>query len=355
MASIIDFSTLTLNIEEARSLSEVIQEQLYAKPELNATHEIMTGVEMSKYIPILGKYGLVGKVNPGSCGVNAEAGQIPVSQKLWAPKLISGRLAHCQDNLPDLLKFWKKSRIAAGTWEDVDNEMMAFISDRVSDAVLESQFRIAEFGDIAADVVANGGYLTAGTTKTYFNILDGMWKQIFTDQAGAAISYRYTINENAGGDKPTQLALATDAALNIFRALYENVDSRAFEGNAPTFQVTKSILDNWKTYLEDTAKNFSLDRMEKGTSLYAYRGITIVERKDWDRTIRAYHDLGATYYLPHRAILTDIANIPIGTSDTESLSELRSWYEMKDKTHYIDFAYKLDQKNLQEELLAVAY
>jgi hypothetical protein len=355
MASVIDFSSLTLNSEEARNLSECIQEQLYSKPELTQVHDVQTGVEMDRYIPILGKYGLVGKVDPGSCAVNAESSQIPVSQKQWTPKLISGRLTHCQADIPNLLKFWKKARIAANTWEKVDNEMVAFINDRVLDAVLESIFRISEFGDTAAEVVGSGGYLTAGTTKTYFNMLNGMWKQIFTDQAGNAYAYRYTIDENALGSKALQLDLAADRALAMFRAMYENIDSRAFDGNNLKFQVTKTIMDNWWAYLEDKSLNFSIAEVQDGISKMRYRGIPIIERKDWGRTITAYHNLGDTYYLPHRAILTDINNMPIGTSDEESLNSLDSFYVQKDKAHYIDFAYKIDQKNLQEVLMAVAY
>lgn len=360
MASVIDFSTLTLNSEEARSLAECVQEQLYSKPELNQVHDIQTGVEMDKYIPILGKYGLVGKVDPGNCSVNAETGTIPTSEKQWTPKLISGRLTHCQAELDSLLKFWKKSRIAAKTWEEVDNEMMAFINDRVLDAVFESVLRITEFGDTAAEVVGSGGYLTAGTTKTYFNMLSGMWKQIFTDIAlgSSAKAYRYTIDENALGSKALQLALADGddcRALKMFRAMYENIDSRAFDGNTLVFQITKTLADNWYTYLETKSLNFSIAEVQDGISKMYFRGIPIVVRKDWDRTIVAYHNLGDTYYLPHRAILTDINNIPIGTSDEESITSLDSFYDKTDKKHYIDFAYKIDQKNLQEELMAVAY
>ena len=356
MAALIDFSTLTLNTEEARSLAECIQEQVYSKPELARVHEVMTGVEADKFIPILGKYGLVGKAAPGSCANNDITAQIPTSQKQWAPKLISGKLAHCQEDLPNLLKFWKKSRIAAKTWEEVDNEMMAFISDRTADVVYESILRHAEFGDIAADVVANGGHLTAGTDKTFFNVINGMWKQIVTDQAlgAAAKSFYYTIAENAKATKAEQLDLVKDTALNVFRNLYNKVDSRLFEGNTPVFQVTKSLFDNWQDFMEDKSAVFMLDRIENGSTKWAYRGIPIVVRADWDRTIRAYYDDGTAYYLPHRAILTDIANIPIGTSDTESLTTLDSWYSKDDEKHYIKFAYKIDQKNLQEELMAVA-
>ncbi len=357
MAALIDFSALTLNAEEARSASECIQEQVYAKPQLTAVHEVMTGVEMDRYIPILGKYGIVGKADPGSCGNNDITTQIPVAQKKWEPKLISGKLAHCQADLPDLLKFWKKSRKANGYTEEVENEMMAFITERVMDAVLESIFRHAEFGDKAADVVAEGGQLTAGTVKTFFNVIDGMWKQIFTDNAlgAAAKSVYYTITENALDSTAKQLELASDRALLMFRYLYSHADSRIFEGNNPVFQVTKSLFDNWQDMLEDKSLIFSLDRTEKGSNKWSYRGIPIVVRNDWDRTIKAYHNLGATLFLPHRAILTDIANIPIGTSDSESMSEFKSWYSMDDEKHYIKFAYKIDQKNLQEELIAAAF
>ena len=359
MAAVIDFTTLTLNKEEARDTSQVVFEKTFVRPEISAVHNIMTGVEMDRYIPILGQFGLVGKNDPGACGVNTETGQVPVSQKLWEPKLISFRLAHCQDDIPDLLKFWKKARIAAKTWEEVDNEMMAFINDRTEDATLQSILRIADFGDVDASPVgdATGNeLLTAGTVKTYFNMLNGLWKQIFTDQALAVpASYRFVIPENAAGDKATQGALAPDRALLAFRSMYENIDPRAFEGSNLVFQITRSLLNNWQSFMEDKSLGFMLQQTEQGSTSWSYRGIPIVVRYDWDRMIRAYHDLGLTFYLPHRAILTDINNIPIGTSDSESFTTLDSFYDRTDKKWYLDVAYKLDVKLLLEYELASAY
>jgi len=355
MAAITDFSALTLNSEEARATSELIFEALYKRPELVQAHAIMTGIEMDKYIPILGQLGLIGKVDPGSCTNNAETGQVPVAQKQWTPKLISGKLTHCQDDLPDLLKFWKKARIAANTWEEVDNELMAFINDVVLDAVVQSQLRIADFGDTAAEVVGSGGYLTAGTTKTYFNMLDGMWKQVFTDQAGSALIYRHTLSKNNEATKAAQLALGASDALDTLRAMYNNIDPRAFDGQSLVFQITRSLFTNWQDFLEDKSLVFTLSNAEQGSTKWSYRGIPIVVRHDWDRIIRTYHDLGDTYYLPHRATLVDLNNIPIGTSDEESLTTLKSWYSQDDEKHYIKFAYKLDVKILLEYAMAVAY
>lgn len=355
MASLIDLSGLTLNSEEARETADLVFEQVYSRPELTAVHGVQTGVEMDKYIPILGQFGLVGKVDPGSCGVNAETGQVPVSQKQWTPKLISFRQAHCQSDVPQLLKFWKRSRIAAKTWEEVDNEMLAFLTDRVTDATLQAILRLSSFGDTAAETVALGGHLTNGTTKAYFTPFNGLWKQVETDQAGSALSYRYEITENAGATYVDQQALAVDRALKTFRALYNNIDSRAFDGQTMAFEVTRSLFTNWQDYLEDKSLVFTLDRAEKGSNIFNYRGIPIIVRHDWDRFIRTYFDDGAAWYMPHRAILTDINNIPVGTSDEESLTSLDAFYDKTLKTHYTDVAFKLDQKNILEYNLAVAY
>lgn len=358
MASIIDYSALTLNNEEARSTSELVFEKAFSRPELEQIHGIQTGVEMDKYIPIFGKLGLVGKVDPGSCGTNSETGQVPVSQKTWTPKLISGRLAHCQTDIPDKLKFWKKSRTAAGTWEDIDNEAAAFIEDTTLEAVKNSQIRIAEFGKTTLSPVGDGAgdqTLTAGTTKTYFNMLNGMWAQLEVDAAlPTPLGFRYEISENSEATKAAQLTLASTTALDVFRALYNGIASESFDGTL-VFQVTKSLFDNWQDFLEDKSLIFTLSNAEQGASNKMYRGIPIIVRNDWDRIIRTYFDNGTTYYLPHRAILADPNNIPIGTSDTESLSQLDSFYDKVTKKHYIDFAYKIDCKVLIESELAYAF
>lgn len=354
MASKIDFSGLTLNSEEARETSELVFEQTYMRPEIAQVHGVQTGVVMDKYIPIFGQFGLFGKTDPGSCSVNTETGQITPTEKQWTPVLISYRLAHCQADVSNLLKFWKRSRIAAKTWEEVDNEMLAFLTDRVTDANVQAILRLASFGDTAADTVANGGVLTNGTTKTYFTPFNGLWKQVFTDQAGSAVSHRYEITENAGGTYADQGNLADDRALDVFRDLYTKIDARAYQGNL-VFQVTRSLFNNWQKFLEDKSLVFMLDRTEDGATKWSYRGIPIIVRYDWDRFIQTYFDNGTTWNLPHRAILTDINNIPIGTSDEESLSMLDAFYDRTDKTHYTDVAFKLDQKNLLEYGLAVAY
>ena len=143
-------------------------------------------------------------------------------------------------------------------------------------------------------------------------MIDGLWKQIFAETL-----VRYTIGENTEATKVAQLELTSDTALQALRYMYNNIDARAHEADGLAYQMTRSLWNNWKDYLEDKSLVFSLDVAEAGSSRQAYRGIPIVVRNDWDRNILAYNNLGATYLYPHRAILTSTANIPVGTSDEE--------------------------------------
>lgn len=357
MGSVIDYSLLTLNPAEAQSASEAVFKKTLQSPELTSIHAIQTGVEMDKYIPIFGRLGLVGRAAQGGCVSNVVQSSIPVTQKQWTPKLIQDRIEHCQEDIPQLLKMWKRSRIAKNLWSNIDNEALAFIEDRLYDAIQESIIRITEFNATTHSPVGDDTgdqLLTAGTNKAFFNILNGMWAQIFALIANNKI-YRYTITENAAATKTAQLNLASDTALKVFRALYANIPAQAFgRGSNLVIQCTRSLLNNWIDYLEGQSLGYTLTRAEQGSNQWQYRGIPIIPRPDWDNIIRTYFDNGITWYLPHRAILADINAIPIGTSDTNSLYSLTSEYNSYHKKHVIDFAYRIDCKVVDEELVAVA-
>lgn len=350
MASLIDTADLTLNEQEALSVNEAVFEKVYSKPVLEQSHAVATGIQMKTQIPFYGLMGMVGKKSSG-CTPNASSEKVNMTEKYWDPELIDFRLTHCQGDIDQLFKMWKRSRIALRTWDEVDNAQMAFITDRAVDAVLESILRITSFGDEAADNVADGGYLTAGVDPTFFTMINGLWQQIFGD----ATIVKYAIPENGEATKAAQLALADGRALAIFRYLYNNLDSRAHTVPGLAFQITRTLWNNWNDFLEDKSLVFSLQRAEIGSSVMSYRGIPIIVRDDWDRNISANHNLGDTYFRPNRAILSPIANIPIGTSDDGSLKSVESFYDKVTRQWYVDSAYYIDVKVLESYLIAVAY
>ena len=350
MASLIDTADLTLNPQEAELVSQAIFEKVYSKPGLANVHGIQTGIQMKTQIPFYGLIGAVGKVSSG-CTPNASTEKVNLTEKYWDPALVDFRLTHCQGDVGQLFKMWKRSRKALGTWEEVDNEMMAFITDRGVDAVYEAILRISQFGDTGAKLVANGGYITAGKDIAFLTMINGLLQQVF---ASTSVK-RYTIPENAAATEAEQLALATDRALQAMRYLYNEIDSRVFDVAGLKFQMTRSLWNNWSDFLEDKSLAFSLDRTEQGSSKQSYRGIPIEIRNDWDRNIRTWNDLGDTLLYPHRMILTPIDNVPIGTSDEESMSKLDAFYDKVTRSHYLDGAFYIDVKVLEEEMCGAAY
>jgi hypothetical protein len=356
MADMFDgISGLTLNIQEATQDSDLIKVNPYLSPEITSVHGVQTGVKMDKYIPILGQLEDIGRVDPGNCGVNTYDGSFPVSEKQWAPKLYSERIPLCVDDIPARLKFWRDQNVASKRWENIGKPLEQYILDLTGLAVTRAIIRIAEFGDTAAAVVGSGGYLTAGSTAALFTGQNGMWKQIFTDGAlPAPLIPRVEIDANAAATKALQLTLADDAAYQIFRKMTESMSPEAMANNNG-FQVTKTLWNNWVAFIEGKAGAYKPELMQDGSSKNTFRGYPVIVRNDWDRLIKKYHDLGTTYYLPHRATFGDINNIPVGTSDTESFNALDVFYDKVTKKVYIDVAWMQDCKILLENNMVVAY
>jgi len=354
MASEINLSGLTINEQEALSVSEAVFTKSLMKPELAKVHDVMTGIQMKMQIPIYGRFGIVGKKSLGSCNVNAETVASVATEKFWDPELINFRLTHCQEDINQLFKMWKRNASALKTWDTMDPGQEEFLVDLTADATMESILRITSFGDESAQNVTSGGHITDGVSVLYFTMIEGLWKQIFTAVA-AGTTIRYQITENGAATEADQFNLASDRALKVFRNLYDNIDTRAFRDGKLVYQVTNSIMLNWQAFLEDKSLSFMLDRTEDGVTTYSYRGIPIIVRYDWTNNIKSYFDTGTKLYLPNRAILGPTSNIPIGTSDESNLSDMNMFYDPVTKKLLTDVAYYIDCKLVEDFMTAVAY
>jgi len=354
MASEINISGLTINEQEALSASEAIFTKMLMKPELANVHNVMSGIQMKTQIPIYGRFGIVGQKSLGSCNANAETVASVATETFWDPELINFRLSHCQEEIDQLFKMWKRDSNALKTWENMNPGQEEFLIDLTVDATMESILRITSFADESATAVTSGGNITDGVSILYFTMLNGLWQQIFTAVAATTMT-RVTITENNAATEAAQFNLASDRALKVFRGLYENIDTRAFRDGALVYQVTNSLMLNWQQFLEDKSLAFALDRTEQGATQYSYRGIPIIVRYDWTNNIKSYFDTTTKLYLPNRAILGPISNIPVGTSDESNLSDFDMFYHKKDKKIYTDVAYYIDAKLLEDFMTAAAY
>lgn len=350
MASKIDVSALTLNPQEATEVSQAIVEQVFVMSELTEIHEVMTGIQMKEQIVFIDQMGIGGEALTNCTPAEQEG--LALTQKYWDPALIAGRLVHCQNDLNKLLKLFRKAQKANPDYFDkIDSEELGILSVAVTESIKVSVHAKAWYSDLAADTFAGGGVFTNGTNLGLFDQFDGLWKQIFAD----GNIPRYTISENAGANYAAQV-LASGKSLTILRAIYKNADARLLGNPDAQFVVTRSIYDNYLDYLETTENSGGYIQVtENGRRELFYRGYKVIMNNEWDRLQNLYQNNGTKVNLPHRAILTVKGNIPVGTLSEDDLQNLESWYEKKDKSNYVDYAYFLDAKHLESYMSSVAY
>lgn len=362
---------LTFNGEEVKSLSEAIQEEVYAKPGLNEFHTIETGIKAKKQIALLGRLNkLLGRKHTnGQCAPTENDAKIRFSEKFWLPQFIEDRLVECWDNLLETFFIY-------GTNNGINKPDLSktdfadFLIDRVGDELLESIFRYAWFSDVDAaayNASPAGVFLDAGPDYVFdagnWNAIDGFWKQIFTIAAGTP-ARRVVIARNAQLTFALQQFDSTDTTNRVVTKLLQdlifNADYRLRDKANKIIIVTQSVADQYVRELEDAAGNgipVAFEFITDGVSKLTRMGVTIYAFSFWDRIITTYtrNSAGTGYDNPHRALLTVKENLRIGTEEEADLAKLEPFYDQTLKKYFIDLGYNIDAKVIEDYKIQVGY
>lgn len=353
----IELQNLSLNVEEAKSVSEAIFEQVLMHDAYLKYHNIHTGIQWDTQIPFIGSLGLVGRIS-ADCKPDANTSKIPISEKRWSPKLIGDRLEHCAKDLDGMLKLFGKQKNASEFYNRIDSEDMGVIVMRVTEALTAMLQRLAWFGDTAAKEQTAGGVFKDASVLPYFTPIDGIWKQVFAEIPTGADNY-VAIGLNTAADTAGQRNMPDDFAYKLFTEMTNRLDSRALQAKADgaKFQlhVTRDIAQNWKNFKMGKSLVFTISNAENGGLKDMFDDIEIVPRYDWDNIITTYQSDGTKKNLPNRALLTTSANIPIGTLSEKDLKTLKSFYDEYHKVNCVDFDVMLDAKFLEPSMAVAAY
>lgn len=351
MASAIT-SAFSFNAEELKDWSKVIHEMTYADPELNKLHQIDEGIAHNTQIVFAGGLGLMGKAVSGC--TPAEIAGISLTEKFWTPIREDFRLKHCSAdvNAQDKLinQFAKMNPDFYNVIEGSASTLGNFLVASVVSGFNEELMRKVWFNDILADTIANGGVLTNGTDKDYFNTFDGFWKQIVALGAPEVV-----ITKNAGATYAAQ-ELAAGESIAILKGLNNAADSRLKNDPNRQFYVTNTIFEGYLNDLEDNQVSGAGNTMitENGQTTLKYRGIEVVNCDFIDRYIDAYENDGTKRNLPHRAVLSTPQNLRVGTLAAGDFGEVDAFYDRTLKSNFIDGVYSVDAKHLEDYKLVSA-
>jgi hypothetical protein len=351
-------SQLTFNGEEIKSISEAVLETVFEKPAITEFHTIEENIVAKKQIAYLGLLSKITKKDAG-CGTGATSKQIPMAEKFWDPEQVKIWLQLCHTELEDSFMVYAKQR--GINYADVTpTDIAAFVVQRMSDAGFEDALRLVWFNDKNAANVGDTptGTITTGVSIADYNIINGLWKQIF-EIVAADPARRETIAANAEATKALQDSVLEAsngiAAKNVFNDLVNGADYRLRSAPDKVIVATQSLVDSYANYLESVGVDSSFIRIENGFSTLRYRNLELIGFDFWDRTIRADFDNGTKWHLPHRAILTTKSNLLVGVDASSAIANFNVFYDPTTELNNFKGGYKVDAKIREDYMIQVAY
>jgi hypothetical protein len=349
---ILNPSDLTFNGQEAKDIGEAVIESIFENPAVADLMTVYDGIVTKKQIPFLGTLSKITKKDEG-CGSGVSSNNIPMTEKFWEPENLKIWLQLCAEDL--LNSFWVYAQKLGMDRSDVTGTTIAsFVVERMTAAAQEDLLRIIWFNDKAADNVSGGGVIKNGVSLTDYNIIDGLWKQIF-DVVSASPERLVAITENAAVSKTAQLTLSAQTAFKLFQRLMEKADSRLKSAPDKIIICTTTLLENYAQYLETQGNDASFIRIENGYSTLRYRNVTVYGMDFWDRTIQSDFDNGTTYDLPHRALMTTKMNLAVGSDKLADAETFKVYYSEDTELNNFKGKYRVDAKLLQDYLIQAGY
>lgn len=200
--------------------------------------------------------------------------------------------------------------------------------------------------------VNEGGYITEDVDPEYFDIIDGLFKQLrglVADDNNRGV----TITANGKTSKADQMGEMTpDSAYSLLSTMWYKAPIKLRQtkadtnvDNRPKFLVTQSIADAYEQYLIGKGIDRTYVNLVEGVQVLSFLGVPVVPMAIWDEMIQAYNDLGDTYFKPHRALLTTKSVLAVGTPNGErEFGEFDIWYDKTSRKNYILLKDKLDAK-----------
>ena len=356
MATMIDVTGLTLNPQEAQNLSEIMFERIFEDENLlTKVHDIVTGIKMKTQIVFADQMG--DSLKKFSSCTPALAEGLKLSQKYWDPELIGARWEHCQNDVNQLFKMWKNFEKVNPDFFELTSEELAVLVMAIENALPTNILTISWFADKQAALIADSGKFTAGTDLGKYNMIDGLWKQIFAEVTAGKVP-RTTIAENSLTTTSAQKAITPAKALEYLQSVYGTADTRlTADANGVHFLVTSEIYSAYRQYLATTPATAggNTEVIENGKPVVRFYGIEVVDMNVWTRKIQQLFNNGTKLDLPNRIVLTSKLNIPIGTVNDSDFDTVDSFYDQYKKINVLDVAMKIDAKFLQGYLASVAY
>lgn len=351
----INFEGLTPQNGALRDLAELIFLELFEEDKLGQVVTFMTGQEQGKKLGFVQPAGLMGKKSQG-CNPTYDNDLVNLSEKEWNFEewQIAEQICY-EDLLNTIAEHMTKNGTDVADLTDtyyLDNIVRPIFEQAIRDLII----RLVFFGDTEAEDT-----LKEGVDAEHFNLIDGIWKQLFTGVT-AGKTPRVTIEANTKTTVAAQYEAMRQpgAATGVLNNLIINTPMKLRKQGNRVFIVTQAFADMLNLDIQENNKGSELqwESIFAGITKTTYQGITVVAVPQFDEIIQEYllNTTNANAYdKPFRVIYGSKDNFRAGTKSQDSIARLDAWFDKKDQVNYLLAKDTLGALVLAEEYAAVAY
>lgn len=354
MSAPIDLEKFTFVGETLKGVGQLSFELM--RNQRNALTFVTTfgNIKVEKEVGFLGKGGLVGKASSG-CDPMPQNFNAATRLVKWDPEDWEVLLHLCYKDLDGTIaEYSRKNGIKKPDFTQSDYE--AIVEELLARALNEFLWRFIWFNDKDAKNVSEGGVITNGVDKDYFNIINGYWKQIFA-QATANPKQHITISANSQSTYAGQTMTPAQARTLLSDIIWKApLELRQQEDKF--ILATQNLVDLYVQSLSDSAQ-IALESVESkfinGVKAIMIHGVEVIALPEWDENIQAYENNGTSYHLPFRALYTSKKVLGVGFDDESDFEKLDVWYDRNDRKVKIEGMGNGDAKLLHCGLFVAAY
>lgn len=350
----IDLSKFTFKGDLLKGVGEL--SFAFMRNQRNALSFVTTfgNIKVEREIGFMGEGGLVGVKSQG-CDPTAQAFSAATRMVKWTPEDWEVLLELCYKDLDGTIAAYeRKNGVKKPDFTESDYE--AIVETILGRALNKFLWRFLWFNDKEAKTKTNGGVITDGVDIKYFNIIDGYWKQIFT-QCTAKAAQRVEIAANAKTTYATQIVTPEEARTILYK-MTTKAPIELRQQSDRFILATQNLVDAYVEGLADSAR-LALESAEskfiEGVQAIKVNGIEVIAVPEWDENILAYENTGTALHKPYRALYTSKAVLGAGFDKEDDFGSIDVWYDKNTRKVKVEAMGNGDAKLLAPDLFVAAY
>ena len=351
----IDFSSLTPKNGAVQELAELIFLELIEDDKLGQLVTFMPRQENGKKLGFVGKAGLLGKKAKG-CDPEYAKNLVQASEKTWDLQEWEIAEVICYKELENTIAEYFAANGSDMADLTSSEYMQQVVRPILEQAIRDLMIRFVFFGDKNAE-----GTLQNGIDAEYFNLIDGIFKQLFTGVT-AGKTKRVVIEANTKTTVAAQYEAMRQpgAATGVLNKLIVDTPMKLRRMKDRVFIVTQAFADMLNFDIQENNKGSELqwESIFEGIQKTSYQGITLIAVPQFDEIIQEYlkntTNAGA-YDKPFRVIYGAKGNFRAGSKSSETVADVKVTFDDVTRKNYIYAADTLGALVLAEDYAAIAY